>query len=956
MAVERWQRLEELFDAARALPREDRAKYLTGATDDEGLRREALGMLEADAVSAEFLAVPALERLARSVAHQGWDLRPGDPIGAYTILRRLGAGGVGEVWRARDDRLRRDVAIKVLLPHVSGDAAGLRRFADEARATSALNHPNILTIHDVGERDGSPFLVSECLEGSNLRRLLDKSPLPTARAVGLALGVARGLAAAHARGIVHRDLKPENVFVAPDDGVKILDFGLATLRDGAPTDGGLGQALSGTIVGTAGYMAPEQIEGKPVDGRADLFALGVMLYEMLTGRHPFRGASTIETLHAVLASEPGDPRAENPRVPEALARIVQRLLAKRPEARFQSAIDLIWALEQPSAARVAAPEPAPRTRRAGWLAAAVAALAVLGAGWWLSRPAPAPGGTTARARFTLNLPAGVSLASVPAVSPDSKHIAWAGRTEDDARLYVHTLATGETAAVPATEGASQPFWSPDARSLAFFSRRQLKTMSWPGGAPVPIAEAPFAKGGSWTPAGEIVFAADVVEVGLSRVGASGGDVRPATVFDPSQGDTSHFWPIVLADGNHFLYQVRSARDERIGVYLGRLDRAASPPLTPLARSAGVAYVPLPGSADGVVLSVIDGRVTARRYDGAAAAIVGKAQDLGLTAGEPTILDTGNVSASPEVLAFAPAIPGGKRLVMVDRSGRALRLWETPETINWPRFSPDGRRLVLQRVDPVRNNPDLWIEDLERGTKTRVTTSPRPDLLGVWSLDGRQIAYASGSLPGRANGTTVLQIAAADGTGVQREISCPAAYCEPTDWSSDAKIIVVNTVDGASQDVWAIPLDSPTPARALLAESFTERDARLSPDGRWIAYVSTESGRPEVSVRSLAGRSDRIVLSPRGGDQPVWRRDGAELLFVEPSGSLQRIGVDWDADGTPRFGLPTPLDLPPIGFGHWSTQYDVTSDGQRLIVVRPNEDPAPREIEVVTGWRSLLGGT
>jgi serine/threonine protein kinase len=356
MSTARWEEVERIFVEARQLPADARAEFIARACGaDDALRYEALSLLTADAASEEFMKRPALDRLAQAMASQGWRLRGGESIGPYSILELLGSGGAGEVWRARDERFGRDVAIKVLLPHFASDADRLGRFAEEARTAGALNHSNILTVYDVGEHHGIPYLVSECLEGTNLRRRLDGGSISVNKAVTIALGIARGLAAAHGRSIVHRDLKPENAFLRSDGGVKILDFGLAKLElslEGLASGGS--RTMTGVIVGTAGYMAPEQVKGENVDARADLFSLGVILYEMLAGEHPFRRESTFETLHAVLTIDPPDVSSLNPRLPAALDRIVMRLLEKSPSARFQTALDVIWALEQVDPERTSA--------------------------------------------------------------------------------------------------------------------------------------------------------------------------------------------------------------------------------------------------------------------------------------------------------------------------------------------------------------------------------------------------------------------------------------------------------------------------------------------------------------------------------------------------------------------------------------------------------------------------
>jgi eukaryotic-like serine/threonine-protein kinase len=962
-----WTDVARVFDEARQLQGDARAAFLAGACGrDVALRNEVLSLLAADAASGNFMVEPAIERLAESMAATAWSLRAGESLGPYRILHLLGSGGAGEVWRARDERLGRDVAIKMLLPHCASDGPHLRQFVDEARTAGALNHSNILTVHDVGEHHGIPYLVSECLEGQSLRQRLAGGPVSPGDALAIALGVARGLSAAHARSIVHRDLKPENTFLRSDGGVKILDFGLATLQGSlAVSAEGTQSAPSCVVAGTAGYMSPEQIRGVEVDARADLFALGVMLYEMLAGHHPFRRGSTFETLHAVLTVDPPGISATNSRMPPALPRIVARLMEKAPEARFQSALDLVWTLEQVSPEPTSVPGlprhpdsslPWHRSRRLFWLAAAVLGAVALAA-WWSRMPA-ASGEPPASAltRFTWQLPSAMVLGSVPAVSPDSRHIAFVGVDQDRKirQLYVRERGALEAAAIPGTDGALHPFWSPDSASLGYFADGRLLKVARRGGAPVPLAPAPFPFGGSWSPSGAVVFGPDVILTGLNRVDANATAVDTATTLSPELGDTSHCWPVFLPDGRHFLYFVRSAQDERRGIYLGRLDQTPSNAASPLFRSdSNAVYAPGKDRMDGVLLYVVNGRIEARRFDAATLRVAGDPHTLAdVSAADTTLTQPAMISASADVLAFASTtLPYGNRIEAVDRSGRRVRYWGDAEAQNWPRLSPDGRYLARQRVDRLGNTPDVWIEDLERGTMLRLTTALAPDIRPIWSPDGRYLAYVAGNIPMRP-GTRTLTVAAADGTGIARALRCPADYCEPTDWTSRG--IVLNVLTGARRDVWLLPPEPDAAPHPLLAEAFDERDGRISPDGQWIAYVSLESGKPQVSVRSIAGPPMRKLIAADGGDQPVWRRDGSELFYVDPDGHLQSVAVRWDRRRTPVFGLPQKLNIPPIGRGHWGTPYDVSRDGSLIYFLRRNDDPPPREIHVITGWRALLG--
>ena len=958
----RWEQLHHIFDEARALPIGERATFVARAcAEDDWLRAEAQSLLDADASSSDFLTEPALQRLARSMASDGWSLQSGETVGPYTILELLGAGGAGEVWRARDERLGRDVAIKVLLPHVATDADRLRRFADEARTAGALNHSNILTVYDVGDHRGTPYLVSEYLDGQNLRQRLDAQPLSVAEAVAIALEIARGLAAAHAASIVHRDLKPENTFLKSDGTLKILDFGLAKLQ--LSLDGPIStpHTVTGVIVGTAGYMAPEQVNGEHADGRADLFGLGVMLYEMLARRHPFRQTGTFDTLHAVVTSEPPDVSSLNADVPVPLARIVARLMAKAPAARFQSALDVIWALEQinlTTDSTAGTPKhPVANRPRAPWLAAAgVAMIAIVGLVFWLTSANESPrqaGRDLELTQFTWPLPDGMSLGSEPAVSADSRYVAFVGRDASGSHLYVRDRRSTDPMTIAGTEGAVHPFWSPDGSSLGFFAGGRLMKMAWPGGAPVPLAEALFPFGATWNRSGTIVFAPDVILAGLRRVAAAGGVALPTTALDTSLGDTAHAWPTFLPDGVHFLYFVRSAQDDRRGLYVGSIEQVSEQTQTPLLRTdSNGTYVPVPGTSEGELLYVVNGRVEARRFNAKTLMLVGDPRRVGsVTAADTALSQSAMLGASPDVLVVAAkTVPYGNRIEGIDRDGRRFRSWDAVEAQNWPRLSPDGRYLARQRVDALRNTPDIWVDDLERGTSSRVTTALEPDLRPSWSADGRYLAYATGNIPGRP-GTRTLRIAAADGTGVVQTFPCPGGeYCEPTDWTSRG--LLVNVIGGGHRDVWLVPTDPGAAAQPLLAEASDERDARLSPDGNWIAYVSNESGRPEVSMRSIEGAVRRIPVSGAGGDHPVWRRDGTELFYVDPEGQLLAVPVRWRG-GVPALGLPSKVNVPRMGQGHWGTPYDVSPDGSRVYLLRAGDDSGAREMRVIIGWRALL---
>jgi serine/threonine protein kinase/Tol biopolymer transport system component len=963
MNAQAWQELSTWHNAWLAADPAERAALRTRlAAQQPELVSHADELVAASAALDGFLETPAFVLAAPHLAEGERPLVPGTIVGPYAIASLLARGGMGDVYRATDLRLRRDVALKVLAGAGASDGYRVERFLQEARLTAALDDPNIVKVYDVGVVDHRPYLVAELLDGQTLRERIGSAPMSPAEAAGIATEIARGLVAAHAAGLVHRDLKPENIFLTRSGVTKILDFGIAKLvQDEAVRE--RASTMTGVLLGTAGYLAPEQIRGEAVDGRADLFALGSMLFEMLTGVRAFAREHTIDTLHAIMHDPPPDLVADRRDISAPLGMILRRLLEKAPADRFQSASDLVWALEHAAAvpgepAVSAALRPAQlnsvRRRRSWsrwWLGAAAAAvITALGlASWsrWSAGQSPVAQPSSALTRFTWSLPDRTSLVSAPVVSPDGSRIVFVGVQPPTPRLYIRARAASEATVIVGSEGAKQPFWSPDGQSIGFFARGKLMKVAIDGGAPVALADAPDGRGGAWSPSGIIVFLPDYRDTGLLRVSADGGPVAPATLLDSSQDELAHRWPVFLPDGVHFIYFVGSSIDERRGVYVSRIDRPAAVPAARLIASESEAlFVPTPGSPIGHLLSVVEGHIEARSFDVARLRVVGDARRIGEAAGatahHPMLL-----SASADMLASAATIvPFEARLAVIDRDGTNLRVDPVPQMLGWPRVSPDGRRLALMRLDWRRTNPDIWVQDLERGARTRITSTSDLDVMPVWSPDGLWLAHRSGKKE-----APFISVTAADGTGVPRRLECPRLPCEATDWSPDGANLIVN-VGGGSGDVWLVPVAGDAAARPLLAEPFTERDARVSSDGRWIAYASNESGVFEVSVRSLSGPPQRVVVSSGGGDQPVWRRDGAELLFVNPEGRLHAVSARVQ-NGRFLPGAAVRLTVPPLGPRHWGTIYDVSPDGKRIHLTQATGERAPREINVVLGWRALL---
>ena len=958
-----WQRVRSLFHEAIQRPRAEWSGFLEQeCAGDESLRSEVESLLAAHERAGGFLdraPMPVLRDVLAAAP-----LTPGVRLGDFEITGTLGAGGMGEVYRARDTRLGRDVAIK-LLPSVLADDPDRRaRFERESRLLAALNHPHIAAIHSVEEIDGRLALILELVEGPTLADRLATGPIPIAEALQIARQLAEALEAAHGKGVVHRDLKPSNVKITSDGAVKLLDFGLAKATPTAIHEGDAqlrsadaDPTHDGVILGTGAYMSPEQARGQAVDKRTDVWAFGCVLYEMLTGRRAFSGETISDTIAAILDREP-DWTALPPALPPEVHRLVRRCLQKDPRRRIHDIADARVEIDE---ALDAASAPAASPTRAIWanrpmLAIFVVTLLLAGVAlslvaWRPGSRAADPSGAPSLTYLALPLPDGVGLQSPPTVSPDGSSIAFVGSDGKGRRLFVRRLGSPEFRAIPGTEFADDPFWSPDGQWLAFFARGKLKKVAVDRGAPVDICNASEARGGSWGRAGNIIFTPHLIDSAVYRVSANGGVPEPVTRLDESRGDNSHRWPVFLPDGVHFLYFVRSFEDGRRGIYVGRADRPAEAPGARLIESEHEAlYVAFESDSVGAVLTAVPDGVQIHRFDASTRTLVGHPRLINVRAGVSTPYAAAMIGASQGTLAFsATSLSRATRLMSAARDGSDVRTLSEREAYNWPRLSPDGTRLVLQRVDGRRGTPDLWVKDLSRGTETRVTSPPNHGGLPVWSPGGDRLAFLWGRVASAGIG-----IGASDGTSVIASRACPER-CEPSDWSPDGRTLILTVRTAQGTDVWTMPVE-PTGeadvARPVFAERFNERDARISPDGEWIAYVSDESGREEVSVRRMSG-GERTVLSPGGGHQPVWRRDGTELFYVDPQGALRAVAVRRGSGGTLVPGVPVQLGVPPIGVGHWGTQDDVTRDGSRVYFLdRQQPEPATR-IEVILGWTALL---
>jgi len=884
-------------------------------------------------------------------------LTPGVKLGPYEILSPLGAGGMGEVYRARDSRLGRDVAIKVLSAHLSSDLALKQRFEREAKTISSLNHPHICVLHDIGHQDGMDYLVMECLEGETLGKRLQKGPLPVEQVVKIGAEVADALDRAHRSGVVHRDLKPGNIMLTKA-GAKLLDFGLAKpavalaaadtvtvpANDSPVTE-------QGTVVGTFQYMSPEQVEGKEVDGRSDIFSLGAVLYEMVTGRRAFQGKSNLSVASAILEKEPEPISAIKPMTPAALDHAVKKCLAKAPDERWQSASDLaselLWIGESKTSG--AAPLPVSgrqlKRERLAWIAAGIGVVIALVGGFtgvYFSRPA-----SSESIRSFIPAPENTSFVFVgnaggpPVLSPDGKILAFlASEAGGASQIYVRPLGSLEARPLSGTDNAWAPFWSPDGRKLGFFADGKLRIIDIQGGAPVSLADASTSRGGSWSPDGTIVFAPDF-RSSLYRVPAAGGSAVAVTRLDASK-HTSHRWPWFLPDGKHFLYLAihhQALRDENDAIYFASLDGKENIRLK--AAFTNAQY------ASGFLLYVRDGQLVAQAFDPSTGKLNEEEKQVANGVSEDGTTWRTAFTVSPNgLLAYYSGGHVDTQLAWYDRAGKQLgTLGETfgslaasTSSAAQLRLSPAGDRAALALQTSTN---DIWVvTDVTRGTRQRLTFGPS-NINPVWSPDGKWIAYSTRPKAGYA----IARRPAAGGP--EETMLSSEDVIRPADWSRDGKYLLYTKGAGRTlyYEIWALPLvgDS-TPFQVVPSGAYTSEAPRFSPDMRWVAYWSNESGRPEVYVVPFHG-GGKWEISTNGGSVPIWRNDGKELFFL--SLSLVVTAMPLGAEGGQlKLGAPRAL------FRTSVSAYDVAPGGQKFLSFVVG-DQGSKPITLVTNWTAEL---
>jgi eukaryotic-like serine/threonine-protein kinase len=899
-------------------------------------------------------------------AHPTWlepmPILPGRRLGPYEILSAIGAGGMGEVYKARDTRLDRIVAIKVLPTHLADRAELCERFDREAKTIASLNHPHICTLYDTGHQDEIDFLVMEYIEGETLAQRLQKGPLPLDQVLRYAIEIADALDKAHRKGITHRDLKPGNIMLTKS-GTKLLDFGLAKLKqEVGPGNVRLSElptaidplTAKGTIVGTLEYMAPEQLEGKEVDARTDIFAFGAVVYEMATGKRAFEGTSQASLIAAILEKEPPAMSSLQPMTPPALDRVVKRCLAKDSDDRWQTVrdleVELKWIAETGAQAGMSVPiaTKSKSRERLAWSAAVILLVVALAFGaFTYLQGAPEDARTI---RFFVSLPeswnftrqlAATGAPPAPlAVSPDGYRIAFAAtNTDGKSLLWIRPLDTLTAQALAGTEGAVRPFWSPYSRFLGFFADGKLKKIEVSGGPPITLCDSSGGGGGAWSRDGVIVFSPAPFSA-LEKVSASGGTPSPATKLSP--GDVIQVRPGFLPDGRHFLYRT-GASGQGGPAYLASLD-SADRKLLLNADSTNVLY------SQGYLLFLRDKTLMAQRFDTRRLALIGDEFPIAESIQtQGTVNPYGLFSASENgVLVYqAGSGTGGSQLVWFDRTGKQIGVLGDSTANADPEISPDGKRLLDNKPPQAGNTVDIWVYDLARGLPTRFTFGDDA-FASIWSPDGSGVVFNS-----RRKGHLDLYKKASSGAGAEEPLLADNFDKYPLSWSPDGRFILYRSA-GASTDfnLFVLPLSGDRKPFPFLNSDtkFAVLFGQFSPDGRWVAYTSTESGRTEIYVAPFPGAGGKWQISTGGGSSPRWRRDGTEIFYLSPDNKLMVAAVNGKGPSI-EVGAVRPL-FQTNSIGSAST-YAVSADGQRFLINTVPEQAASAPIAVVLNWTAGL---
>ncbi len=889
----------------------------------------------------------------------------GTQLGSYEVTAMLGEGGMGTVWRAKDTNLGREVALKLLPDTFADDPDRHARFEREAKLLASLNHPGIAVLYGLEHVGSQHALVMELVEGEGLDELIARGPLPVAETLPIALQIAEALEAAHEAGIVHRDLKPANVRIRPDGAVKVLDFGLAKAweaGDGvelthSPTITKADTA-AGVILGTAAYMSPEQARGRPVDKRADIWAFGVVLWEMLAGRQMFEGETVTDVLASVLRQEI-DWTLLPPATPAGLRRLIERCLERRPAERIRDMGDVRWELAEiqrtggtisPSTGEDAAAGPQRRRSVLPWVLGTAAGLGIAAVlGLTVLRPHTEPPTVSSyivpphSAAFDFRASVGG-----PILSPDGSKLVFPARDASGrSSLWIRPLDSLTAQPLAGTEGAFFPFWAPDSHWVGFFVPGSLRKIDVRGGPPQTVCDATSGRGGAWSRDGVIVFAPDVFG-GLQSVPAVGGEPKPLSELDTSKQQTSQRWPAFLPDGRHFLYwggrPLNSGEVLTDGIYVASLDD--SNPTFLLPADSNAVY-----TAPGYLLFLRSQALMAQPFAAAKLKLTGEAVPIAERIANPQNYRRGDFSASQEgTLVYLTGETGLTQTVWMDSAGRELGTVGKPAAIDGLRLSPDGKLLVEQESDARSKNVDLWIVDIARDVRTRFTFEPGLELSPAWSPDGRKIAYTA-----NPKSQLDLYVKEANGAGQAQPLVESEVSMYASDWSPDGKSLAVSAIDPHGKtvaDIWIVSMEGEHTAKPFLATRFFETGARFSPDGRWLAYQSNESGRNEVYLTPFPGPGGKWQVSQGGGEEPAWRHDGGALFYRSSEGALLEAGLTFKGAavevGTPRQLFKAP---PNVGSGT-ARSFAVAPGGDRFLFLEPIETAAT-PLTLITNWTSAL---
>jgi eukaryotic-like serine/threonine-protein kinase len=879
------------------------------------------------------------------------------PVGtcllSYEIISLAGKGGMGEVYRARDTKLKREVAIKILPDEFQRDPERAARFRREAELLGSLSHPNIAAIYDLAEVRGSPFLVMEFVEGETLAERIHRGLIPVEEALRIAKSVCDALEAAHEKGVVHRDLKPANVKITPDGTAKVLDFGLAktieappnTILSNSPTLLSIAGTNAGVILGTAAYMSPEQAKGKIVDRRADIWAFGAVLYEMLTGRMLFSGETGSETIAAVMMKDP-DWKALPANTPSRVRDLLRRCLMKEPRSRVQAIGDARIAIEEVLSGAEAGADVAqlpPRGNSKVWvritavlfvvMIVSLAALSLL----YFNRSAPP------EMRLEVNTPSTADRVSF-AISPDGRRLVFSASTEGKSQLWIRPLDSLSSQPVAGTDGAVYPFWSPDSASVGFFADGKLKRIDIAGGARQVLANAFVALGGAWNRDGIILFAPSAAGP-LFKVPATGGE--PVAITRLERGQTNHRFPQFLPDDRNFIYFAQGEGSPAQGVYAGSLD--GNPPKRLV--DADIAAVV---SSSGFLLFMRQTTLFAQAFDFKRQVLSGNPLPVAEQTAVNAAAHAAGFSATSNIVGYRTGSPGETRqLTWLDRSGKTVGVIGTRDSaaLTTVEVSPDGKRVAVNRS--VNGNADVWLIEGVRGVPTRLTFNAAYDLEPVWSPDGSRVVFQS-SRTGRFN----LYWKLSSGGGADELLleSDPGTSTAPNDWSPDGRFLLFRRNDPETAlDLWVLPMSGEKKQFPFVNTPFEERYGQFSPDGKWIAYQSNESGRFEIYVQPFPGPGGKFQISTDGGAQARWNKSGKEIFFVSLDSKMMAAPIKSSPDGQ-SLEIGTPTVLFPVRIaggplpGVSKQQYAVSSDGERFLVNLAVDEGSSSPITLILNWK------